>query len=49
MAQWLRAPAALGKVQFPPTTWRLTTVCSSSSRGPNALTQTYMQEKMHMK
>ena len=36
----LRALAALGErtqVQFPGLTWQLTTICNSSSRGPNAV------------
>ena len=32
-------------VHFPAPTWQLTTVCSSSSRGQNTLTQTNIQAK----
>jgi hypothetical protein len=49
MAQRLRALTVLpeDQVQFPATTWWLTTVCNSSSRGSDALTQTHMQAKRH--
>lgn len=40
-AQCLRALAVLPEVQFSASTWQFTTV-SPSSKGPNALTQTYM-------
>jgi hypothetical protein len=48
MAQWLRALTALPEdpgfnSQHPH--WQLTTICNSSSRGSDTLTQTYMQAK----
>jgi hypothetical protein len=47
MAQWLRALSALpGDLGLIPSTHReLTTVCHSSSRGPDTLIQTCMQAK----
>jgi hypothetical protein len=46
--KWLRALAAVS-----PPTWQLTTVCNSSSPGPDTLIQTHVQVKhktpMHIK
>jgi hypothetical protein len=47
VAQQLKALAVFpeDQVQFPAPSWRLTTVCNSSSRASNILTQTYIQAK----